>query len=90
MPQGHYTDQCALDHGHCNGGQGLHCGVSTAHEVFLIFTTDYTTFNALVLQFYACTFEKRVNNATGTKMHFLLKYLKSLADIISTPSLFKG
>ena len=37
-PLGYYTDQGSLSHGQYNG-QGVYCGLSTASEVFLFFTT---------------------------------------------------
>ena len=38
MPHGHYTDQGSKGHGQYNV-QGVYCDLSTASEVFLIFTT---------------------------------------------------
>ena len=48
-PLGYYTDQGPQGCSHYDG-QGVYCGLSTASEVFLIFTTQlYTYFNPFFL-----------------------------------------
>ena len=48
-PLGYYTDQGPKGHGEYNG-QGVYCGLSTASEVFLTFTTQlYQYFNVFFL-----------------------------------------
>ena len=64
MPQGHYTDQGSKGRGQYDV-QGAHCSLSTASEVFHIFTTQI---NAQLFHL-KCTIVKDLSRRKYSYMH---------------------